>query len=249
MASCLCPLYVRAQRRESTQYREQLCHQRLAAREKLPFCLGRGPWRQVILGGRGIEFRIAAEQPLRLGLAEARERRRFEIGRAHVGRFDQGLDVSGECGGQAEMQMDRSAQPLLHRLVTALYVPPYPALYRVYKAPYSDSGASCSIAASRTRRSMRGERVRSTSSTSSVCCATEKICAPWVCQFQRATRARPCAMSATSMSSGEGSSRSSRRPDSMRCQARAAFFAGGCLVVIWLCACVWVCRRWRGNGR
>ena len=59
-----------------------------------------------------------------------------------------------------------------------------------------------------------------TASTSSVCCATEKICAPRVWPFQRATRARPWAISAISMSSGEGSSRSSRRPDSMRCQTR-----------------------------
>jgi hypothetical protein len=38
--------------------------------------------------------------------------------------------------------------------------------------------------------------------------------------FQRGTRAMPCAISSISISSGEGSSRSSRRPDSMRCQAR-----------------------------
>src|SRR5215472_10703301 len=46
--------------------------------------------------------------------------------------------------------------------------------------------------------------------------------APIVWPFQRATRASPCAISSISMSSGEGSSRSSRRPDSMRCQARPA---------------------------
>src|SRR5271170_1418377 len=68
---------------------------------------------------------------------------------------------------------------------------------------------------------MRGACVRITSSTNSVCCATEKICAPCVCPFQRATRASPCAISSISISSGEGSSKSSRRPDSMRCQARA----------------------------
>src|SRR5438309_843761 len=49
--------------------------------------------------------------------------------------------------------------------------------------------------------------------------------APTVWPFQRATRARPCAISSISMSSGEGSSRSSRRPDSMRCQARGARIA------------------------
>jgi len=35
---------------------------------------------------------------------------------------------------------------------------------------------------------------------------------------------QPCAMSSISTSSGDGSSRSSRRPDSMRCQARGAVF-------------------------
>src|SRR5580693_4105299 len=48
------------------------------------------------------------------------------------------------------------------------------------------------------------------------------MCAPLVWPFQRATRASPCAMSSSSMSSGDGSSRSSRRPDSMRCQARGS---------------------------
>src|SRR5690606_17670769 len=41
--------------------------------------------------------------------------------------------------------------------------------------------------------------------------------------FQRATRARPWAMSSISMSNGEGSSRSRRRPDNMRCQARGGW--------------------------
>jgi hypothetical protein len=67
---------------------------------------------------------------------------------------------------------------------------------------------------------MRGVCSRITASTSNVCCATEKMCAPLVCPFQRATRARPWAISAISISSGEGSSRSSRRPDSIRCQTR-----------------------------
>src|ERR1700688_700980 len=48
------------------------------------------------------------------------------------------------------------------------------------------------------------------------------MCAPLVWPFQRATRAKPCAMSSSSMSSGDGSSRSSRRPDNMRCQARGS---------------------------
>jgi len=38
--------------------------------------------------------------------------------------------------------------------------------------------------------------------------------------FQRATRARPWAISAISTSNGEGSRRSSRRPDNIRCQTR-----------------------------
>src|SRR5215470_16322396 len=67
----------------------------------------------------------------------------------------------------------------------------------------------------------RGEAARITASTSSVCCATEKMWAPLVWPFQRATRASPWAMSAISMSSGEGSSKSSRRPDNIRCQARS----------------------------
>src|SRR5580704_558184 len=48
---------------------------------------------------------------------------------------------------------------------------------------------------------------------------------PRVWPFQRATRANPCAISSISTSSGDGSSRSSRRPDSMRCQARGASLA------------------------
>src|SRR5579863_5337277 len=52
------------------------------------------------------------------------------------------------------------------------------------------------------------------------------MCAPLVCPFQRATRASPCAMSSISMSSGEGSSKSSRRPDSIRCQARGKLARG-----------------------
>src|SRR5262249_46003517 len=46
--------------------------------------------------------------------------------------------------------------------------------------------------------------------------------APRVCPFQRATLASPWAMSSISTSSGDGSSRSSLRPESMRCHARGA---------------------------
>src|ERR1700723_3688051 len=87
-------------------------------------------------------------------------------------------------------------------------------------SPTTYSGASCNSTASRPLRSSRGARSRASASTKRQCCATEKICAPSVWPFQRATRARPWAMSSSSMSSGDGSSRSSRRPDSMRCQAR-----------------------------
>ena len=72
-------------------------------------------------------------------------------------------------------------------------------------SPITYSGASCSRIASRARTS-RLVRRRAIASTSKVCCATEKIWEPEVCPFQRATRARPCAMSAISTSSGEGSS-------------------------------------------
>ena len=51
----------------------------------------------------------------------------------------------------------------------------------------------------------------------------------------RATRAKPWAISAISISSGEGSRRSSRRPDSIRCQARAEMSGTGNFpAVIWL---------------
>src|ERR1700758_4812969 len=89
-------------------------------------------------------------------------------------------------------------------------------------SPITYSGASCNSTASRRPRSNPGARLCASVSTRSECCATEKICAPLVCPFQRATRASPCAISSTSMSSAEGSSRSSRRPDSMRCQARGS---------------------------
>ena len=43
--------------------------------------------------------------------------------------------------------------------------------------------------------------------------------------FQRATNARPCAISSISISTGVGSSRSSLRPDNILCHARAGPFA------------------------
>src|SRR6202035_5831882 len=89
-------------------------------------------------------------------------------------------------------------------------------------SPTTYSGASCHSTASRPPRSSRGARSRASASTNRQCCATEKMCAPLVWPFQRATRASPCAMSSNSTSSGDGSSRSSRRPDSMRCQARGS---------------------------
>src|SRR5215469_7487453 len=87
-------------------------------------------------------------------------------------------------------------------------------------SPITYSGASCSRAASRQRGSVSGFCRPTISSTTTECCATEKAWSPVVWPFQRATRARPWAMSSISMSSGEGSRRSSRRPESIRCQAR-----------------------------
>src|SRR5919202_68378 len=69
-------------------------------------------------------------------------------------------------------------------------------------SPTTYSGASCSSAAS---RQCGAASVRpKIASTRSECCATEKACSPVVWPFQRATRARPWAMSSISMSSGEG---------------------------------------------
>src|ERR1051326_5342841 len=94
------------------------------------------------------------------------------------------------------------------------------ALNGVIMSPITYSGASWSSTASRSRRSTLGSRWRAMHSTRSACWPTEKICAPRVWPFQRATLASPWAMSSISMSSAEGASRSSLRPDSMRCQAR-----------------------------
>ncbi len=93
------------------------------------------------------------------------------------------------------------------------------------------SGASCSSAARRQRAGQSGLSADAISSTTITCCATENACGPLVWPFQRATRASPCAMSSISMSAGDGSSRSRRRPDSMRCQARGA--GGGNAFVSW----------------
>src|SRR5580704_5307727 len=89
-------------------------------------------------------------------------------------------------------------------------------------SPMTYSGASWSSTARRPPGSSRGARMRARASTSRQCWATEKIFGPLVWPFQRATLAKPWAISSTSMSRGEGSSRSSLRPDSMRCQARGA---------------------------
>ena len=98
----------------------------------------------------------------------------------------------------------------------------------------------------RALRSSRGAFARANCSTRSACWATEKICAPLVCPFQRATLARPWAMSSISTSSGEGSSRSRRRPDSMRCQARGLFDRPRAFFIS-SCARAW--RRPRGDDR
>ncbi len=81
--------------------------------------------------------------------------------------------------------------------------------------------ASSSLrAARRSASESEGSSRTAISTTSTECCATEKACGPRVWPFQRATRASPCAMSLISTSKGEGSARSSLRPDSMRCQTR-----------------------------
>src|SRR5262245_34951836 len=100
------------------------------------------------------------------------------------------------------------------------------ALNGLIKSPTTYSGASWMSAASRKSRPSLGSSSAAMRSTRRLCSATEKACAPLVCPFQRATRASPCAMSSISMSSGEGSSRSSRRPLNMRCQARALLLVG-----------------------
>src|SRR5690606_13243289 len=87
-------------------------------------------------------------------------------------------------------------------------------------SPMTYSEASCSRAARRHFGSSPGRMWAAISSTTSECWATEKACSLMVWPFQRATRAGPWAMSSISMSNGDGSSRSRRRPDSIRCQAR-----------------------------
>src|ERR1700733_6623783 len=99
---------------------------------------------------------------------------------------------------------------------------PSAALNGEIMSPITYSEASCSRAASRQRGAVSGWMWATISSTTTECWATENACSPIVWPFQRATRARPWAMSSISMSMGDGSSRSSRRPDSMRCQARGS---------------------------
>src|SRR6201747_1032814 len=101
---------------------------------------------------------------------------------------------------------------------------PIATLNGLIKSPITYSGASCSRDIRRASRVRPGRRSAVIRSTRTQCWATEKACSPLVWPFQRATRARPWAMSSISTSSGDGSSRSRRRALSMRCQAR-----GGCL--------------------
>src|SRR5581483_281028 len=106
------------------------------------------------------------------------------------------------------------------RASTVRYSPPISALNGEIMSPITYSGASWSIVARRPSALMPGLARRTIVSTTSVCCATDSAWSPDVWPFQRATRASPCAMSSSSTSSGDGSRRSSRRPDSMRCQTR-----------------------------
>ena len=59
-------------------------------------------------------------------------------------------------------------------------------------------------------------------STSSECCATEKMCGPVVWPFQRATRARPCRVRPRSDVERRGIEQEVEAPDSIRCQGAGA---------------------------
>ena len=107
------------------------------------------------------------------------------------------------------------------RCSTAGYSPPSSALNGEIRSPITYSGASCSITASRADGAdLRRAACRRSPPPPACAGRPRRHARPTVWPFQRATRARPWAMSSISMSSGEGSSRSSRRPDSIRCQAR-----------------------------
>src|SRR5690349_15788684 len=106
-------------------------------------------------------------------------------------------------------------------------------------SPITYSGASCKSTIRRASGVRAGSIAPATASTSSECCATEKTCGPRVWPFQRATRARPWAMSSMAMSAGLGSRRSRRRPESMRCHARlgasegsATFLSGPAFFIV-----------------
>ena len=163
-------------------------------------------------------MRRRPEETPRLGGGEAGEPRRFEIGRAAVGGLDQALDLVGTHRRQSEAQMDRGEQPRLDRLVGV-------ADHRLERRDHvADHIFRRVVQQDRKPRppvEARRARARDGLDQQRVLRDREDMRAA-VWPFQRATRASPCAMSSISMSSGEGSSRSSRRPDSMRCQARGA---------------------------
>ena len=150
-------------------------------------------------GGR----RSAAPRPRRSRRAASpRDRRRR--GRP----LDQRASLGRRLGRQAEAEVDRGKQPLLDRLVVL-------AEHRLERRDHVADHVFGRVV-QQGGEPPRGLEPRlagaAIASTTSECWATEKACAPRVWPFQRATRARPWAMSSISMSSGEGSSRSSRRP-------------------------------------
>ena len=92
---------------------------RLESRQKLLLGPGRGPRRQIIAHRRLGQAGVPAEQALRLGFRKSGQMGGFEIGRAAIGRLDRLGDFIGQNRRQAEANMDRRQQALLHHLVVA----------------------------------------------------------------------------------------------------------------------------------
>ncbi len=115
----------------------------------------------------------------------------------------------------------RSRIAVRMRFSTLLYVSPMTALKGEIISPITYSGASWSSMSSRPSRPSPGESAQRCPRPAGCAGRLRRRCGPWVWPFQRATRASPWAISSISTSSGDGSSRSSRLPDSIRCQARS----------------------------
>jgi hypothetical protein len=116
----------------------------------------------------------------------------------------------------------RKCTAAVSRKSNSPYPGPTAAFTGLIISPITYSGASCSSAANCHFAAKLPIRPK-ICSTSSECSATEYGQSPRVCPFQRATNASPCAISTISISSGVGSSKSNRRPESIRCQARGCF--------------------------